>query len=230
MNRFLIRGAVAFATFVLGVACVSISAPKLRSCVIDFTDNQQSSPVRTIPPQTCEPVYDANRVKQLTREHDISDFPEPDDRDLFRAFQELPLYAMPDCVDEAYSLTFLPSFHPPVLVRVWRVGDQSFLAAKRLDRPPGYRFGNLKESNLRPLTDTEWREVTGRFGRANYWDLAETVNEPLMDDGAAWILDGWNLRNYHRVIRRIPNNDLAEISKRLIQLSRLDTAHDVYLP
>ena len=228
MNRFLIRGAVAFATFVLGVACAAISAPKLRSCVIDFADNQQSSPVRTL--QTCEPVYDASRVNSLTREHKLSDFPQPDDRALLRAFQELPLYAMPDCVDESYSLTFIPSFHPAVLVRVWRVGDQSFIIAKRLDRAAGYTFGNLKESNARPLTDTEWRDVTGRFVRANYWNLEETINEPLMNDGAAWILDGWNSKKYHRVIRRIPSDDLAEISKRLIQLSGLDTAHDVYLP
>lgn len=230
MNRFLIRGAVAFATFMLGVACVTISAPKLRSCLITFTDNPQSAPVHNAPPQTCQPVYDARRLKELTREHDKSDFPWPDDRDLFRAFEELPLEGMPQCVDEAYSLTFLPSFHPPVLVRVWRVGDQSFLVAKRLDRPAGYWCGNLKESNARSLTDTEWRDVRGRFARAKYWDLPEMINEPLMDDGAAWVLDGLNSRTYHRVIRRIPNDDLADISKRLIQLSGLDTAHDVYLP
>ena len=230
MNRFLIRVAVACATFVLGVASVMISAPRLRSCVINFADNQQSAPIRTIPPHACEPVYDAHRLKELTPAHDYSDFPKPDDRDLFRAFQEVPLNAMPDCVDEAYSLTFLPSFHPPVLVRVWRVGDQYFLLAKRLDHRSGQPFGSVEESNARPLTRTEWRELTDRFSSANYWELPETTNEPLSEDGATWILDGWNFRNYHRVVRRIPYGDYAEISKRFIQLSGLDTAHDLYLP
>src|SRR6476620_11400553 len=102
MNRFLIRVAMACATFVLGVACAGMFAPKLRSCVIDLTDHQQSAPATRTASHTCEPVYDARRVKELTREHDYSDFPKPDDRDLFRAFQELPINAMPDCVDEAY--------------------------------------------------------------------------------------------------------------------------------
>ena len=227
MNRFLIRVGMACATFVLGVACAAIFAPKLRSCVIDL---QQSAPPARTASDACEPLYDPKRVND-TIGNSSGDYFQRGNPDLFRAFQELPLYAMPDCVDEAYSLTFIPSFHPPVLVRVWRVGDQSFLVAKRLDRPGGYyAFGNLKESNTRPLTETEWRELTGGFTRAKYWDLPETANEPLIEDGAAWILDGWNLRYYHRVIRRIPNDDLAEISKRLIQLSGLDTAHDVYLP
>ena len=230
MNRFLIRGTVAFATFVLGVACAGRFAPKLQSCVIDLTDHQRSaSPTKTAS-HKCEPVYDADRVKELTREDDYSDFPKPDDRGLFRAFQELPLFAMPDCVDEAYSLTFLPSFHPPILVRIWRGGDQYFLLAKRLDHRGGHPFGGVDESNARPLTRAEWRELTDWFIRANYWELPETTEEPLMEDGATWILDGWNFRNYHRVIRRIPNDDLAEISQRFIQLSGLDTAHDLYLP
>jgi len=174
-------------------------------------------------------VYDPKRLNETIGVHG-GDYLQRGNANLFRAFQELPLYTMPDCVDEAYSLTFIPSFHPPVLVRVWRVGDQFFLLAKRLNRRDGDPFGIVEDSNARRLTGTEWREVTSRFTRANYWGLPETMDEPLLEDGAAWILDGWNLRNYHRVIRRIPNHDLADISKRLIQLSGLDTAHDVYLP
>ena len=77
---------------------------------------------------------------------------ENDDPQLFSAFQELPLYTMPDCVDEAYSLTWIPSFHEPVLVRVWRSGDRAFMVAKRLDNKGWSRFGKVSESNSRPLT------------------------------------------------------------------------------
>ena len=230
MNRFLIRGAVAFSTFVLGVACVAISTSKLRSCVIDFSNDQQPAPLTKTVSHTCEPVYDDNVVKELVPERKDKEYLKPDTQTLLRAFREVPLYAMPECVDEAYSLAFLPSFHPAVFVRVWRSGNDFFLVAKRLDRKRAGAFGSVKESSARSLTNSEWRDLTEQFTRAQYWDLAETTNEPLMNDGAAWLLEGWNVRNYHRVFRRIPNDELAQISKRLIQLSGLDTAHDLYLP
>ena len=210
MNRFLIRAAVACTTFVLGVACTGIWITK-----------PPSVPIANKLPKKCEPFYDANVVQEAIAEND--------DPDWFRAFQELPLYAMPACVDEAYSLAWIPSFHEPVLVRVWRVGDESFLTAKKLDSK-GYRFGSLKESYARSLTKAEWRDITDRLIRANFWQLSETTNDPVPNDGAVWFLDGWNSRQYHWVSRRIPKDQYAEICKRLIQLSGLETGHDLYLP
>src|SRR5687768_2963535 len=113
MKQFLIRLAIAGSAFVIGLTFASI-----------WISKRQPSPVNEVPSTRCAPVYDPILVKGKIREND--------DPDLFRAFQELPLYAMPDCVDEAYSLTWIPSFHEPVLVRVWRVGDESFLGAKSL--------------------------------------------------------------------------------------------------
>ena len=210
MNRFLLRAVVACTTFVLGVACTGIWMTK-----------PPSVPIAQTLPKKCKPAYDANVVKEAIAENEAPDW--------FRAFQELPLYAMPDCIDEAYSLTWIPSFHEPVLVRVWRVGDESFLTAKKLDSK-GYRFGSINESYARSLTRAEWREITDRLVRANFWQLSETTSDPVPDDGAVWLLDGWNSRQYHWVSRRVPKDEYAEICKRLIQLSGLETAHDLYLP
>lgn len=149
---------------------------------------------------------------------------------MYRAFQELPLYTMPDCVDEAYSLTWIPSFHEPVLVRVWRSGDQAFLVAKRLDSKGPSGFGKLKEANVRPLTNFEWRDLTETLKRNSYWELSSTTPEIIPNDGAVWLFDGLRSKQFHEVIRWVPNESYAEICKHLIRLSGLETAHALYLP
>lgn len=211
MNRFLIRLAIAGSAFVLGIAFASV-----------WVSKRQPSPVNQIPASKCEPLYDAILVKQKINENDDPDF--------FRAFQELPLYTMPDCVDEAYSLTWIPSFHEPVLVRVWRVGNESFMSAKTLDSKGWSKFGSVKESHTRSLTKSEWREIKDLLTRAGYWQLSETVDEILPNDGAVWLLNGLNARQYHWVRRRVPKDQYAEVCKRLIQLSGLETSHGLYLP
>lgn len=211
MKVFLIRLAIAGSAFVLGLAFASIWIAK-----------RQPRHVNQIPAGRCAPAYDAILVNEKIRDND--------DPDLFEAFKELPLYAMPDCVDEAYSLTWIPSFHEPALVRVWRVGDESFMSAKSLSSKGWAKFGNLKETNARSLTKSEWREIKDLVTPAGYWQFAETVEEIIPNDGAVWLLDGLNARQYHWARRRVPKDQYAEICKRLIQLSGLETAHALYLP
>lgn len=174
------------------------------------------------PASDCMPRYDENVISNNLRE--------TDDPDFFRAFQELPLYALPDCVDEAYSLTWIPSFHEPVLVRVWRSGDQSYLVAKSLDSKGEPRLGKVKEANVRPLTNFEWRDVTETFKRNSYWELSSTTTEIVPNDGAVWLVDGLHSKKFHWVRRRVPDERYAEICKHLIRLSGLETAHGLYLP
>jgi hypothetical protein len=100
MKRILMRAMIAVIAFALGIvsAATWIKRPSTSST--------------STPTGECAPRYVESVVAKTLREND--------DPQLFSAFQELPLYAMPDCVDEAYSLTWIPSFHGPVLVRVWR--------------------------------------------------------------------------------------------------------------
>jgi hypothetical protein len=81
MKRFLIGAVVAGTTFILGVAFAGIWITK-----------RQSVPITQTVPKKCTPVYDASLVKNAIATNDLPD--------LYGAFQELPLYAMPHCVDE----------------------------------------------------------------------------------------------------------------------------------
>ena len=183
---------------------------------------RSSSTPEATPSADCAPRYDENVVAKNIREND--------DPELFRAFQELPLYALPDCVDEAYSLTWIPSFDTPVLVRVWRSGDQAFMVAKRLDTKGWSKFGKVTETNSRALTSFEWRDLTDLLNRKSYWEMAPKANETDPQDGAVWLIDGLRSRKFHGVRRRAPDQGYAEISKHLIRLSGLETAHALYLP
>jgi hypothetical protein len=210
MKRILPRVSVAAITFALGIAFAAISIKQ---------PNTISPPT---PAGDCVPRYDENVIAKSLREDDDPQF--------FSAFQELPLYAMPDCVDEAYSLTWIPSFHAPVLVRVWRSGDRAFIVAKRLDSRGWSNFGKVNETNGRELIKFEWRDFTDLLNRKSYWELSSTTDEMSPNDGAVWLIEGVRSKQFHWVRRRIPNEDYAEICKHLIRLSGLETAHALYLP
>ena len=210
MKRILIRAIFAAIAFALGIASAAIWI-KRPSTISD-----------PAPSNDCAPQYDENVIAKNLREND--------DPQLFRAFQELPLYALPNCVDEAYSLTWIPSSDAPVLVRVWRSGDQAFMVAKQLDTKGWSKFGKVKEANSRPLTNFEWHDLTDLLNRKSYWELASTADEISPQDGAVWLIDGLRSRKFHWVRRRVPNDAYAEICKHLIRLSGLETAHALYLP
>ena len=172
-------------------------------------------------PNDCTVVYDAALVAKQIK---------PDDEPrLYASFEEPPLYAMPACVDEAYGLTWIPSFHESVMVRVWRTGDRYFMRAKQLDGRD-WLNGRVKETNARALTVAEWHDLLTLLNRNSFLDLPSTIDEVLPNDGAAWLVDGVRAKEYHWVRRRVPNEQFAEIAKHLIRLSGLQTAHALYLP
>ena len=180
------------------------------------------APTATIAsPTDCTPLYDSSVVAKQIKENDDPQF--------FDAFQELPLYAMPACVDEAYSLTWIPSFHAPVFVRVWRSGDRYFMVGKDLDSKNWSKFGKIKQTNARNLTAFEWRDLIDSINRASYWTMLSTVDEPSLNDGAVWLIDGLRAKEYHWVRRRVPDDQFGELAKHLIRLSGLETA-PTYLP
>ena len=193
------------------VAAVSIS--------LCFGCRSSRNPTNT--PPDCIPVYDSALVTKQIKDND--------DPKLYATFEELPLYLMPACVDEAYSLTWIPSFHAPVMVRVWRSGNHFLMRAKQLDGRD-WRTGHVKDTNARELTASEWHDFTDLLQRDSFWNLPSTIDEVLPNDGAAWFVDGLRSKEYHWVRRRVPNEQFAEISKHLIQLSGLKTAHALYLP
>lgn len=211
MKQVLIKISTAMLAFAVGVAATAIWSLRRPEAVPNPS-----------PPMNCAIPFDPTLLTRTIHEND--------DPELFKAFQEMPLYVMPSCVDEAYSLTWIPSFHSPVFVRIWRVGDQAFMVGKSLDSKGWSKFESIRESNARALTRFEWRDFTDVVNRTDYWQLPETTDEAIPQDGAVWLIDGLKSKQYHWVGRRVPNDQFADLARHLIRLSGLETAHDLYLP
>ena len=210
MKQILIRISAALIAFALGVATTAI-----------WTSTRPAPLLNPLPSRDCSITFDPTLLAKTIHEND--------DPELFKALKEMPLYAMPSCIDEAYSLMWIPSFNSPVFVRVWRIGDQGFMVAKTLDSKGWSKFENLRESNARALTNFEWRDFTDLVNRTNYWELPETTDEVIPEDGAVWLIDGLKSKRYHWVRRQVPNDQFEDLSRHLIRLSGLETAHDLYL-
>ena len=207
MKRIVVNLLVGLITFAIGVSTASLRLrPQTSSALLRHH---------------CSVAYDPARSIEKVRR--------ADDPFLFNAFQQTPVYQLPDCVDEAYSLTWIPAFHAPVLVEVWHSSDKAFMVGKQLDRK-WHLSGFPKETNIRPLTDPEWCDLVNLVDRSSYWQLPSTVDEILPQDGAVWITDCRRAKKYHWVSRRVPDEQYAQICKYLIRLSGLQTAHDLYLP
>lgn len=212
MKRITLRFAIASVTFLAGVAAASLWL------------YNQSCPVPEIaaPLTECIPFYDPSVLpKEYGNEERAS---------MFAAFREPPLQAMPRCVDESYRLTWVPSFHSPVVVRVWRSGNNHYMVAKRLSGRGGYEMGSLSEEQARPLSVDEWHNLMNLSKQASFWQLPSNINEVLPNDGAAWMIEGLKNQKYHYIHRRTPSAQVNGVSKYLIKLTGLETGHDLYLP
>jgi hypothetical protein len=149
--------------------------------------------------------------------------------DLFGRLHELPLKKMPPCVSEAYRLTWVPSFHRTTTVRIWGSDDGFFVDTKRLERTAENRNGSVFTETSRKLSLNEWETVRGAVDKFDFWQVASTKNEPIPNDGAAWLLEGMKSGNYHSVFRIGPDVEYERLIRKLFAASGENTEIDLYL-
>jgi hypothetical protein len=215
MRRFTLRLTIALLTFIIGAVVASMWISKHRLSIPSIKQNSNQS-------SECIPVYDPSIAAKRLREDD--------DAKAFAAFKELPLEALPACVDESYRLMWFPTFHSPVVVRLWRAGDKYFVVSKQLSGKGGYEIGDLKIERTRLLSENEWREFMNAVNQTSYWEFPSTVTESIPNDGAVWIVEGIKNGNYHWARRVTPSSQYTVLCKYLIKLSGLETHHELYLP
>ncbi len=210
MKRIALRLAIALLTFLIGIAAVTFWIVTRRESTKTTEKNLD-----------CIPIYNPDvYVGQEQTWGAVT----------LARFNEMPLENLPACVDESYRLVWMPTFHSPVAVRVWRSGDKYFLVAKQLDGRGGYGIGNLSIERTRSLTESEWMDFLNHIYPASFWGLSSTIDEPLPNDGAAWVMEGIRNKQYHSVKRVNPQEQFADLIKYLIKMSGLETEHDKYLP
>ena len=107
---------------------------------------------------------------------------------------------------EIYRLTWLPSFHPSVVVRIDSDTAGLHLTAKVESGAGGYEPGHLARDTVFMLTETQAREFADLLSAADFW-RSPTVPPPdraMGLDGAQWVLEGIANSRYHVVDRWSP--------------------------
>ena len=149
--------------------------------------------------------------------------------ELFSRLRELPLGKMPTCVSEVYRLTWVPSFHRTTTARIWASEDGYLINTKRLERTAENRNGHTYTETTRQLSDGEWQSFRDSIDKFDFWHVASTEDEPIPNDGAAWLLEGSKAGEYHSVFRIGPNIEFERLIRKIFATSGETTEIDLYL-
>ena len=107
---------------------------------------------------------------------------------------------------ESYRFTWIPSFHPAVVVNIdlTTIGYQ--LTGKILNGAGGYQPGSLAREVTHILSEADFAHFSELIRSAGFWKLSS--NDQLLGcDGAQWILEALTSNGYHVVDRWTPNRD-----------------------
>jgi len=126
-----------------------------------------------------------------------------------RVLGERPLCASSDATPEVYRLTWLPSFHPTVIVRIQRSSGDYHLTAKAESGAGGYEPGHLARDTSFTLREAEASEFAGLLSAARFWAMPTEPppNGTIGSDGAQWVLEGLVRNRYHVVDRWSPEKN-----------------------
>jgi hypothetical protein len=204
MKPITLRLAVATLTFTIGVTFAAL-----------LTVTHYSSNTPSQSNVNCVPKYSPNSANEDW--HRILD-----------RFQETPLAEPPACVDESYRLIWIPTFHSPLSVRIWRAGEKQFLVTKQLDGKGGYGMGHLAHEEFQSLSDDEWNEFMRLLRRSGCWDLPSVDDSPSPNDGSTWVIEGVYDRKQHQVNRHSPSGEFRAACLYLVSLSGLKTEIERY--
>ncbi len=126
------------------------------------------------------------------------------------AMQEPPLFPLKDKNVEAYRFLWLRSFHPPVSLRLWQTGNQSYMSTKQLSDVGVPIDGEaiftktLAVNETRSITQEEWAHFQELLKKAGFWSMPTADENPIGLDGAGWLLEGVKQDQYHVVHRHSP--------------------------
>ncbi|MBK8466725.1 MAG: hypothetical protein IPL32_12925 [Chloracidobacterium sp.] len=148
-----------------------------------------------------------------------------------KLFGEDPVLPVEDSNTEIYRITFIPTFHNPIKIRVEKHKNNYVLIAKRLSGQGGYDAGELKVEKKRTLGRKEWDRLLDLLRKASFWELPylEKKQEPnekgevtICLDGSEWVIEGSRNGQYHVVNRYCPEvKSFQAVGLYLAKLSRL---------
>lgn len=120
---------------------------------------------------------------------------------------------------ESYRFTWLRSFHPKIVVRVWSDNGVRMLTVKELNESEN-RVARMSVDQTRRLAEDEWAEFARLLDRACVWTLPPGP-DVIANDGAWWVFEATSPGHYQAVTRQSPENSYRELCMYLLKLSAL---------
>lgn len=142
-------------------------------------------------------------------------------REILDRFGENDLRTQPDASTQVYRLVFLPTFDPPVCIRVESRAGQYSVEVTKLSGLGGFGFdelGSRKPTVSRYISRQDWLDLERLIDASRFWELprVDILDEPV-PDGAWWVLEGEN-GLYHRVQRITPHVKLKAAMVKMLDL------------
>ncbi len=122
--------------------------------------------------------------------------------------------------NEVYRFTWLRSFHPKVVVRVWSDRGVRMLTIKELISDNENRVARMSVDETRRLTADEWTQFAQLFDQACVWTLP-SAPEVIANDGAWWVFEATSPGHYQVINRQSPEESYRELCLYLLKLSAL---------
>ena len=102
----------------------------------------------------------------------------------------------------------LRSFHNPIAIRIEQHQDTYLLHWKLSDGAGGYEPGKLVLDKEKIIDKATWDNFKTKITEIDFWNLP-TNEKRFGNDGAEWILEGKQDRQYHVVQRWSPSEHSA---------------------
>ena len=249
MKRLSFRLAIAVVTFLIGVGLVFLwfyyrpanvhnVQESSSDCYPIYVDSFDASYYKGT---VTRPVYtiSINKTDKPILEEEVN---AEATANIFKLFREVPLTSEPPhesgekpltssaaCVEEVYRLTWIPTFHAPTVIRVWRSKDQYYIVTKRLNGKGGYGLGTLETERSHSLTVEEWQSFKSLIAETAFWTSPSSIKESVPNDGASWRFEALRDGKYHCIQRLTPSKELGQIFEKLFELSDVETEYKRYL-
>jgi hypothetical protein len=242
MQRITVRLLVALLTFVIGVVITALSflwltpEPVLESPAAVIESPLPGTESRCFPGRS--------RTLSFFRRSDNSFFPRDafsHDSKLLDGYghwytRELKQLDEPALLDESgtssYRFLWIRSFHPTIAVRIWLDGERKMLYVKKLSNRKHDEPSRIMLNQARSLKPEEWATFLKHLGESCFWDMPTTSDEPIAEDGAQWVFEGFREGSYHVTHRQSPNSgSYRQLCLYLLKLSDLpldETNGEIY--
>ena len=128
---------------------------------------------------------------------------------------------------DTYRLLSLPTWGPPIAIRVILASTAARVEVRRLSGSGGYDPGTLVVASTKLLSTTDVGRFKNAIAHSTFWSMPTSdVDDILrMRDGTEWILEGRSGNRYHVAFRALPEpSKFRELCLLVLRLSEVETA------